>query len=382
MLPVRRLVVALSALVAVTLFGTVGYLLLGFTVMEALYQTVTTVATVGFREVRPLDTRGEVFTIVLIVFGVGTTLYNLTVMLEVITEGHVRRYFERRRMDKRIAAMSSHVIICGLGRVGRSARDHLLATGAQVVVVDIDADKLEGLSLPHLVGDVTRDEVLRAAGIERARALIATLETDADTVYLTLSARAIRPDMVIIARARTADSKEKLVLAGATRAVNPQMIGGRRIAAFALHAHVAEFLDVVMHDAELDFRIQQVRVTAASPLVDHTLGEVDLEELTGARLLAFRAGHGMPFTPNPLPGTVLTTGSVLIAFGTLAQIESLGQAVGIPADEQVPRQIGDLRRPAGPTAMGAGGPAGPSAPIGTLGRGAPRAAPPRTDVRG
>ncbi len=345
MLPVRRFVVAISALVAVTALGTIGYLLLGFTFMEALYQTVTTVATVGFREVRPLSTNGEIFTIALIVLGVGTTLYNLSILLEVITEGHVRRYFERRRMDKRIAAMRGHVIICGLGRVGKSARDHLLATGAQVVVVDSDADKLEGLSLPHLVGDVTRDEVLRAAGIERARALIATLETDADTVYLTLSARAIRPDLVIIARARTADSKEKLVLAGATRAVNPQMIGGRRIAAFALNAHVAEFLDVVMHDAELDFRIQQVRVTAESPLLDHTLGEANLEERSGARLLAYRAGHGMPFTANPLPGTVLTTESVLIAFGTHAQIEALGQAVGAPLEQDLPMRPQALPQP-------------------------------------
>ena len=117
------------------------------------------------------------------------------------------------------------------------------------------------------------------------------------------------------------------------------------MAAFALNAHVAEFLDVVMHDAELDFRIQQVRVTAESPLLDHTLGEANLEERSGARLLAYRAGHGMPFTANPLPGTVLTTESVLIAFGTHAQIEALGQAVGAPLEQDLPMRPQALPQP-------------------------------------
>ena len=320
---VRRFVIAIGAICVVTVIGVTGYMLLGFTFLEALYQTVTTVATVGFREVRPLDTAGEIFTIALITMGVGVVLYNLTVMVEAITEGDMRRFFERRRMDKRISVMSGHVILCGHGRVGRSAREHLKAMGAQVVVVDTVPERLEQVEDPYLVGDCTRDDVLRAAGIDRARALIASLETDADTVYLTLSARALRPDLVIISRARTADSKEKLVLAGATRAVNPQMIGGRRMAAFALNAHVAEFLDVVMHDEELDFRIQQVRILPDSPLCGRTLGEADLEDASGAKLLAYRPGARMPFTPHPPPETMLSPGSVLIAFGTTAQIDYL-----------------------------------------------------------
>lgn len=320
---IRRFTVAIGAIVAVTVFGVIGYMILGFTFLEALYQTVTTVATVGFREVHPLTTAGEIFTIALIIVGVGVVLYNLTVMVETITEGDFRRYFERRRMDKRISAMSGHVIICGHGRVGRSAREHLKAIGAQVVVVDTEPERVVHLDDPHLVGNCTQDEVLRAAGIERARALIATLETDADTVYLTLSARAIRPDMVIIARARTVDSKEKLVLAGATRAVNPQLIGGRRMAAFALNAHVAEFLDVVMHDEELDFRIEQVRILADSPLAGTTLGAADLENASGARVLAYRPGPGRPFAPHPSADTVLAPGSVLIVFGTSAQTDYL-----------------------------------------------------------
>ncbi|MEI2827966.1 MAG: NAD-binding protein [Dermatophilaceae bacterium] len=320
---IRRFAIAIGGLVGVTAYGVAGYMLLGYTFLDALYQTCMTMTTVGYGEVHPPTTAMKVFSTSLMIMGVGIALYNLTVMVGAITDGEVRRYFERRRMDRRIAAMSGHVIVCGYGRVGRSARDHLKAMGAQVVVVDNVPERVVHLEEPHLVGDCTRDEVLIAAGIERARALVATLESDADTVYLTLSARALAPDLVIISRARTVDSKEKLTLAGATRAVNPQLIGGRRIAAFALQAHVAEFLDVVMHDDELDFRVQQVRVLPSSPLAGCRLGDLELEHRSGARLLAYRPGARQPFEPNPEADTVLAPGSVLIAFGSLTQIEAL-----------------------------------------------------------
>jgi len=319
-----RIRTALICLVAVTIFGTVGYLALGFTFLEALYQTVTTVGTVGFREVRPLNAAGQVFTIVLIVVGVGIVLYNLSVILEAVTEGHLREHLERRNMDKDISAMTGHVLICGYGRVGRAAADFLTSIGHRVVVVDSNPERLAGLNgIAHLCGDVADDAVLRAAGIERARALIAALDTDADTVYVTLSARAIRPDLVIIARARTADSKTKLELAGASRAINPQRIGGRRMAVFALQPEVAEFLDVVMHDEDLDFRIQDVHVDAGSDLADRSLGELDLRTRTGGLVLALRRGEGEQFVPHPSDECLVRAGSVLIALGTQAELDAL-----------------------------------------------------------
>jgi voltage-gated potassium channel len=323
---VRRITIALVGLIVVTVVGTLGYLVLGFTLLEAVYQTVTTVATVGFREVRPLTPAGQVFTIVLIVLGVGTVLYNLGVILEAVTEGHLREHLERRRMDKVIAAMSGHVIICGYGRVGRAAAEYLSLSGHDVVVVDNDPAKLEqiGPDLAYLYGDTTDDAVLRAAGIERARALIAALDTDADTVYVTLSARAIRSDLVIIASARTTESKAKLLLAGANRATNPQRNGGRRMAVFALQPDVAEFLDVVMHDEDLDFRLKEVHVTPGSPLDGRTVA--DLASHTGADaalLLAIRRGRGEQFEPNPPGDLVIPPGSVLIALGTQAELDRL-----------------------------------------------------------
>ncbi len=316
----KRVTVALGAVVAITAVGTVGYLLLGFTPLEALYQTVTTVATVGYREVRPLGPGGQIFTMVLIVVGVGTVLYNLGVLVEAVTEGHLFDYLGRRRMDSRIAGLAGHVIICGYGRVGRSAATHLAGMGHEIVVVDNDPDRLEGLSVPHIVGDVLKDDILREAGIARARAVICALETDADTLYLTLSARALCPDLVIISRARTVDSKEKLVLAGATRAVNPQLIGGRRMAMFALHGDVAEFLDGVMHDEELDYRVEQVRIHDGSPYIGRSVADIDITGSLGAQLLALRLPNKGAFVPNPTPDAVVELGTTLIVLGEAEQI--------------------------------------------------------------
>ena len=311
------------ALLAVTVFGTVGYLLLGFTLLEASYQTVTTVATVGFREVRPLTPTGQVFTMVLIVIGVGVVLYNLAVVAEAVTEGHLRQNLEERRMSKDIAAMRGHVIVCGYGRVGRSAADFLQSTGETVVIVDNDPTRFADLdpSVPRVIGDVTRDEFLVAAGLAHARAVVVCLESDADTVYTTLSARALRPDVVIVARARTTGSKTKLQLAGANRAVNPQRIGGRRLAAFALQPDVAEFLDVVMHEDTLDWRIQQVPVEAGSGLVDRGVGFC--REQTGVLPLAVRRSRDSALEANPSPELTLPVGAMLIVLGTQSELAAL-----------------------------------------------------------
>lgn len=327
----RRIRTALVALVLVTGFGTVGYLLLGFTLLEAVYQTVTTVATVGFREVHPLGAAGQVFTLVLIVVGVGTVLYNLGVMAEALTEGHLREQLERRRMNREISRMAGHVIVCGYGRVGSAAAAHLVAGGHEVVVVDQHEERLVDLDprLRHLPGDVTDDDVLRAAGIDRARAVVIALDTDADTVYVTLAARSMRPDVVIVARARNPQSKDKMVLAGATRAVNPQAIGGRRLAMFALQPEVGDFLDVVMHDDDLDFRLQDITVEDRSALAGRTVGEGFLRESTGAWLLAIRRGAGGAFEPRPDEEVLLAPGTVLITLGTqseLAAVAALARA--------------------------------------------------------
>ena len=322
---VRRIQLALGLVLGVILAGTIGYVGLGFGVLDAVYQTVTTITTVGFREVHPLDQAGKIFTIVLILAGVGTVLYAFGVVLETLVEGHLRRHFERRRMERNIARMTGHTIVCGWGRVGRAVGGYLSGQGAEVVVVDLDATRVAQIPYPALVGDVTDDEVLRMAGLMRARALVTAINTDAENVYVTLSARALRPDLVIVARARTEESESKLLRAGATRVVNPQRIGGQRIAAAALQPNVVEFLDVVMHDGSLEFRLEEVSIRPGSRLAGRTLDDADVGETTGALVLALRDGDGA-FLANPPRHTPLAAGQVLIAIGTEQQLSSLTAA--------------------------------------------------------
>lgn len=225
-------------------------------------------------------------------------------------------------MDRQISRMTGHTIICGCGRVGSASVKYLSSLGKPIVVVDRDPARLEALDHPTVLGDVTDDRILEAAGITRASALISAVDTDASNIYVTLSSRALGPDLVIIARARTEESKSKLLRAGANRAVNPQLIGGRRMAAFSLQPHVSEFLDVVMHDETLDYRIEGVEITDTSPLVGRSLMEAALREATGALLLAIRSATG-EFVANPTGDTRLDPHTILIALGTSTQLEAV-----------------------------------------------------------
>ncbi len=325
---VKRIRLALLAFTGVIILGTAGYLLLGFTVMDALYQTVTTVTTVGFREVHPLSTVGKAYTIAVILVGVGTALYAFGVVLEALVEGDLRQYLKGRRMSAQIDGMSGHVIICGWGRVGRSSADYLQSAGHRIVIVDRDPERLTGIGHPFVLGDVTDDQVLDAAGISRAHALLAALDTDADNVYVTLSSRALRPDLVIIARSRNEASKAKLARAGADRVVNPQLIGGRRMATFALQPHVAEFLDVVLHDESLDYRIEELEIGADSPLCGRTISDVKLADRAGVVLLAVRSLGAVAFVANPDPETKLARGTIAIIVGTANQLDQARHMAG------------------------------------------------------
>jgi len=322
---VRRIELALGLVLGLIVAGSIRYVVRGFGVLDAVYQTVTTITTVGFRELHPLDTAGKIYTIVLILAGVGTALYAFSVVLETLVEGHLRRHFERRRMERNIARMTGHTIVCGWGRVGRAVGSYLAGQGAEVVVVDLDAARVAETPYPALIGDVTDDDVLRKAGLMRARALVTAINTDAENVYVTLSARELRPDLVIVARARTEESEPKLLRAGATRVVNPQRIGGQRIAAAALQPNVVEFLDVVMHDGSLEFRLEEVAIRPGSRLAGRTLHEAEIGDSTGALVLALRDRDGV-FVANPPMRTPLEVGHVLIAIGTGQQLSALQRA--------------------------------------------------------
>jgi voltage-gated potassium channel len=229
-------------------------------------------------------------------------------------------------MERRIAGMTGHVIVCGWGRVGRVVADQLTARNMEFVVVDVDSERVSGLSFPWIVGDATDDAVLREAGIDRARSLVAVMSNDAANLYVTLSGRSLNPALFIIGRARVVDSEEKILRAGADRVINPQAIGGARIAALLFQPHVSEFLDVVTHEAGLEFRLEEVRLPKGSPLAGTTLGDSHIRARTGALVLALRRPDGS-FATNPPPETVITADQVLIAIGTQGQLDQLTELV-------------------------------------------------------
>ena len=320
----RRLMWALLALALIVVIGTIGYVVLGFAPIDALYQTVTTVSTVGFREVEPLDGLGQVFTMLLILGGVGTTLYALTVLIETVVEGRLREVMGRRRMDKTIESLQDHVIVCGWGRTGRSIALDLSRSGADQVVIEMDPTRAAGCPYPVIEGDATDDEVLRRAGIERANALIAGLDSDAANLFVTVSARALCPELFIVSRVRTDAAEDKLHRGGANRVVNPQSIGGSRMAAMVLQPNVAAFVDVVMHEHDVEYRLGEVPVVAGSPLSGETLRSAHIRDRSGALVLACRASTGV-FMTNPPPETEISVGDVLIAIGTPTQLDDLGR---------------------------------------------------------
>lgn len=327
--PFKRVRIGLGALALVLVAGTIGYLLLGFGLLDAVFQTVVTVTTVGFNPPHALDTAGKAFTIILILVGVGTALYTFSAVLEVLIEGHMRDLVRRRKMERDVDRMSGHVIVCGWGRVGREVARFLTSADRDVVVIDRDLERLQ--EVPHAVvhGDVTDDETLHRAGIARAATLVAALDTDADNLYVTVAAKSMRADLQIIARARNESSEPKLLRAGADRVVNPQRLGGDRMASFVTQPHVVEFVDIVMHDGTLEFRLEELTVSAASSLSGSTLREAQLRERTGALVLAIRRPDGA-FLTNPSPEDVITAGDVLISVGTAEQLDMLARCAARP----------------------------------------------------
>jgi voltage-gated potassium channel len=322
---VRRGLMAFGAVIAV---GISGYLVLGLTLGDAIYMTVITISTVGYREIgqpEQIDGAYRAFTALLLVAGVGTTLYTLSVLLETLLESQLTDHLRRRRMDREIDAMSDHIIVCGYGRLGRTIACRLAAANRPVVVIDTEDEALEGCPHPHLHGDATDDDILRSAGIERAGTLIAVADSDAANLYVTLSARTLRPDLFIVARVKLESAEAKLLQAGADRVVNPHLIGGERIAALTLQPHVSEFLDVVMHDEGIEFRLSEISVDPSSWLAGQTLGEAHLRDRTGAMVLAIREPGGA-FMTNPPVTSTIAGGSMLIAIGTSDQLEALTAA--------------------------------------------------------
>ncbi len=326
---IGRLRLALALVLTVFVVGTIGYWRYGLPIIDAMYMTITTITTVGYREMNGPDISDteKLFTMSVIVTGVSTVLYTFTLVVQTIVEGQLREFVGRRRMDRQIAGMRGHVIVCGWGRVGRAAARDIAREGSEVVVIDIAPERMADIEPHTVVGDATHDDTLRAAGIEHAIALIAALEGDAENLFVTLSSRAINPDLFIVARARQEESVEKLSRAGADRVVNPQELGAARMASFVVQPNVAEFVDVVMHERSMDFRMREVEILAKSEICGSTLREANLRQRAGALVLAVRGDDGL-FTTNPEPDMVLHPNNIIVAVGTEDALSELVKVCG------------------------------------------------------
>ncbi|WP_420625347.1 potassium channel family protein [Candidatus Poriferisodalis sp.] len=315
--PVERLVTGLAVLTAILAAGTTGYVLLGLDVLDALYQTVITVSTVGYGDPENVGGRYQLFTIVLILLGTGTSLYTIGVVIEMLFEGRLDDHVRRRRMQRSIDNLSGHSVICGYGQVGRAIATAMGDHGTEVVVIDRDPDIHSDDQL-LVLGDATNDRTLRDAGVERAKSMVLALDSDVDNLYVALSARSLCPGLFIVARANSAGAVPKLHQAGANRVINPHQIGGSRMAAIALRPGVAGYFEEVLRRTDQDVRLLGHRIPEGSRFVGRPLSELQLAQQTGCGMLAIHRGGR--WLNNPQGGHPLAVNDELIVLGTDEQL--------------------------------------------------------------
>ena len=328
-LALRRVQSAVLALVIIAIVGIFGYMVFeGWSFTDALYMTVITLTTAGYREVRVLDASGQLWTMLLLVTGVGTLFYAAVSSVELVVEGTVRSYLERRRVKTAIGRLDGHYILCGYGRVGRQVAREFVVDEVPFVIVEQDQDVLEECLAEGnlaLLGEASEDEVLEAAGILHAGGLIAAIDSDAENVFVVLSARKLNPKLHIVARASSEESAAKLEVAGADRTFSPDVVGGRRLASLATQPLVVDFLDVVTRGEKgMELRLVEFSVPEDSPIAGHTIGELKSGESTRAIVLAVRTTEGN-FDTTPQDDERLRANDTLIVLGSRGEIERLEQ---------------------------------------------------------
>lgn len=320
-----------ALLIVLIAAGTIGYKAIGtdWTWLDALYMTITTLATVGFGEVHPLGTSGRLFTMVLIVGGVGVLLYILTDFAQVLANTDIRTFLGRRRMKDRIRKLRNHQIVCGFGRTGQEVAHQFQHNGVPFVVIEERVELFqraidEGMLV--ISGDATADEVLHEANVSYATGIICTLPDDAANTFIALAARGFNEQIIIVCRAANPGSAAKMKRAGAHSVISPYVIAGRRMASAVTHPLVLEFLDVAMHNAQFDLKMEQIVIATTSGLVGKTLRDANIKAMSGAMILAVNQGGNMQM--NPSLELTFSGGDVLIALGADDELTRLAKLAG------------------------------------------------------
>lgn len=324
----KRLKIAFFLLFCTILFGTAGYYLVeGMTLFESFYMTMITISTVGFMEVKPLSVYGRIITIIIIITGVSIGAYTIGMILKMFVEGEISKTFGRRKMEKQISELRDHYIICGYGRIGSLICRELFAHDIGFVVIDNDLlaiERMEKEKILYLDLDATSDEALMSAGIMNAKGIVTAVKSDADNVFITLTAKGLRPDIFVLARASDEKSVVKLKRAGATKVVSPYLIGGKRMSEVLIRPTVVDFLDITMMDRGLGLVMEEVTVKEGSGLVGKNLIESNLRKDYGFIIVAIKKHKGeMIF--NPMPEERLDSNDVIVVLGKKSELEKINQ---------------------------------------------------------
>ncbi len=315
---IKKLYLSLLLLISVIAFGTLGYHYFeDMTFFDSFYQTIITITTVGFSEIKPLSIEGRTITIFIIVTGIGTVTYSLGQLVGILVEGELGKFFGRKKLAKQIADLKDHFIVCGFGRIGKIICDELQADNIDFVIIEEDlsvAEELERKEILFIPMNATSDEALIEAGIMKARGLVTAVSSDADNVFITLTAKGFRPDIFILARSSDEKNESKLIRAGASHVVSPYLIGGRRMAQVLKRPTVVDFIDIATMGNKMGLMMEEATVGRTSGLIGQTIIESNLRQNYGVIIVAIKKQHGeMVF--NPMPSEKLEQGDVIVVIG-------------------------------------------------------------------
>jgi voltage-gated potassium channel len=323
----QKVAIVLLLFIIIIFGGTAGYMYLEETSFwDGMYLTIITIATVGYGDMVPTHPAGKIFTIFLVFAGAGLVMYTFSKITEAMIEGGLRKILERRKMDKKIASMQNHFIICGFGRIGQVICEIMKNAGKPFLVIERDDEQLkelDNLGYTSLAGEASEDEILLRAGINVAKGLISVVSTDADNLYITLTARGLNPSLFILSRSSGAKGTEtKLLRAGASKVISPYYIGARRMAQLILQPTVTDFLDLATYAGQLELRLEEMVVTDQASFVNKNLMNSGIRKHHDVIVVAIkRKGGDMIF--NPKPDTMILSGDTMIVMGKIPQIKAL-----------------------------------------------------------
>jgi voltage-gated potassium channel len=326
-----RLKISIILLFTVIFAGTIGYSVFeDMPVFDAFYMTIITISSVGFSEIKPLSQVGRIITIIVIVSGISVLTYTLGQVARIFVEGELRWILGRRKLEKQISALNGHYIICGFGRIGSIISRELADENIPFVVIEQDAEKIKQLEEDHFLYlnmDATSDEALLQAGIKKAKGIVTAVRSDSDNVFITLTAKGLRPDIFVLARASDVQNESKILRAGASRVVCPYLYGGRRMAQILKKPTVVDFIDSAMMDSQLGLSMEEAVVGPASDLIGKTLIDSQIRQKFGVVIVAIKKPTSeMIF--NPTPTEKLESQDTIVVIGKEEDLKRMNEVLG------------------------------------------------------